>query len=78
MLTSIACFNNMIAKYQEISDAQQAVKIKWYLQNLERIWNISSLAIENANPWCQLRTARLELYLPGNYISLGFPGKYSS
>ena len=43
-------------------------KNKMVLANLERIWNISSLAIENANPWCQLRTARLELYLPGNYI----------
>ena len=57
------CFNDLIAFYPKISDAPRDLKIRWCQQNLEKIQNISSLAIENANPWRQLRTARLELYL---------------
>ena len=47
----------------------QAVKIRWCQRNLEKIQNISSSAIENANRWRQLRTVRLEFlykFLPVN------------
>ena len=59
------CFNDLTAPYPKISDAPQAVEIRWGQRNLEKIRNISSLAIENANPWRQLKTTRLELYLYG-------------
>ena len=63
ILTTMRCFNDLTALFPEISDAPQAVKITWCQRNLERIRNISSSAIENANPRSHLRTVRLELYL---------------
>ena len=49
------------------------VEIRWCQRNLEKILHILSSAIENANPWRPLKTARLELYL---YISFMFDVKY--